>query len=79
MQRQVGCEAGVEGVALVVVEGDVVGAEIAGGVSGNAAYKTADDVAALLCDLIGVGQVELAGVGQLGERKVISQARTRAP
>ena len=80
MQGQVGGEAGVEGVALVVVDGGVIGAEVAGGVGGIAAGEAADDVAALLGDLVGVGEVELAEVGQLrASGAVISQARTRAP
>ncbi len=64
-QRQVGGEAGVEGVALVVIDGSVVGAEVAGGIGGMAAGEAADDVAALLGDLVRIGEMELAEVRQL--------------
>ena len=65
VQRQIGGEAGVERVALVVVDRGVIGTEVAGGVGGIAAGEAADDVAALLGDLVGVGEVELAEAGKL--------------
>ena len=49
--------------------GDVVGAKVAGRIVGNAASESADDVAALLGNLIRVGQMELAGAGHSGERR----------
>ena len=62
---QVGGEAGVQRVALVVVDGGVGEAEVAGGVGGSGAGEAANDVAALLGDLVGVGEMELAEFGQL--------------
>lgn len=64
MRGQVGGEAGVEGVALVVVDGGVVGAEVAGGISGIGAGEAADDVAALLGNLVRISKVELAEAGE---------------
>ena len=63
--REIGREAGVEGLALIVIDGDVIGAEVAGGVIGNGAGKAANNVAALLGDLIRIGEMKLAEAGQL--------------
>ena len=49
-----------------MIERYVVGAEVAGRVSGQRAGKASDNVAALPGDLVGVGQVELTEVSQLG-------------
>jgi len=65
-ERQVRREAGVQRIALIVIEGDVARASVAGGVSGDGAGKATDNVAALLCDLVGVGHVELAEMSELG-------------
>ena len=58
-------EAGVQSVALIVVDRDVVGAFGAGIVVGVAAGEAAGDAAALLSDLIGIRKVEMAEVGEL--------------
>ena len=64
MRGQLRREAGVERLALIVVDGRVVGTEVAGRVVGNTASKAADNVAALLGNLIGVSQMKLAEAGQ---------------
>src|SRR5580692_3001366 len=60
--RQVAGETGVEGVALVVVDGRVAGSEVAGRIGGIAAGEAADDVAALLRDLVRIGEMKLTEV-----------------
>ncbi len=57
---KVGGEAGIERVALIVVDGRVGETQIAGWIGGMGAGKATDNVASLLCDLIRVSQVELA-------------------
>ena len=67
MQRQLRRKAGVKCFALVVVEGNVIEAVVgADGVSGNAANEAADDGAALLRDLVCVGDIEAPDASQLG-------------
>ena len=59
-ERQDGGEAGVECIALVMVNRGVVEAQRTGGVAGERAGESADDVAALFGDLVGVGDIEVA-------------------
>src|SRR5271168_4513778 len=63
-ERQIRGESGVKCVALIVVERDVIGAEVAGRVGGDGAGKSADDVASLFGDLVGVGEMKLAQASQ---------------
>ena len=77
---QIRGEAGVECVALIVVDGRVTGTKVARWIVGDAAGESADDVAALLGDPVGVSEIEAGRDAQdAGERRVISQARTSAP
>ena len=59
MTRQRGIEADVEGVSLIVIDGAVGEAGVAGGVADGSADEAAGDVATLLCDLVGEGEVGL--------------------
>src|ERR1700678_2295943 len=66
VQRKAGCEACVECVALIVVERDIAEAAVcAHWVVRVGAGKAADDGASLLGNLIRIGYVELAKVGEL--------------
>ena len=69
MRRQVRSESRVQRFALVVIERKVVGAEIAGRVGGDAAREPADNVAALLGDLVRVSHVKMPRAPQLGRMK----------
>lgn len=57
-----GVEAEVERVALVVIDRCVGESGVAGGIADGSADESAGDVAALLGDLVGVGEVGLAEV-----------------
>jgi len=65
MCRQVCAEACVERVALIVIDGRIVRAEIAGVVIGIAAGEASGDFAALFGNLVRVGEVKLPEVRQL--------------
>ena len=65
MLGQVCRKAGIQRLALVVIDGRVVESEGAGWVSLDAAGKAANDIAALLGNLIGVCEMELAQMRQL--------------
>ena len=60
MRGERGVEADIQRVALVVVDGGVVEAGVAGGVADGSADEASGDVATLLRDLVGVSEVGLA-------------------
>src|ERR1017187_1510413 len=65
VQGQRRSESSIERIALVVVNRCVVRAEVAGRIGADGAGEATDNVSALLGDLIGVTQVELAEPRQL--------------
>ena len=78
-QGSVRVEADVEGVALVVIDGRIVEAGVTCGRADGDTDQPSGDVAALLGDLVGVGEMSLSESPRWGVRRVSSQARIRAP